>query len=412
MPGVAPACRQKRDDSRKAHACSPPCKRWIQRLKIRVAILNVHAFVLEGGSVPRLAHWVRECDHRRLAPIRFASRRMSDHPDPVHVAVVLVAPCQPLTAACTIAPFLAANQIDGRLRYELTCYSPDGRPLANGPLALGVGGRFGDAIACDLLVVAADALLPFNGHALFTTQLARHASRGIPVAGVRGGLWWLARARLLDGRRAAVHREDAALFAERHPEVLLSNRLYEQDGERLSASCPAAAMDLFTTLCGQRHGIDFAAAVAERLSLERIRRADELQRVPHTLRIGATQPRLAEALQLMEANVEEPLSTEEIAELVGISRRQLERLFRQHLDTLPSRHYLELRLARARDFLRRTSRSIVQIGLACGFSSGPHFSTAYRARYGITPREERARSAGFGSAEPGIGRGRTSVSQS
>jgi Transcriptional regulator containing an amidase domain and an AraC-type DNA-binding HTH domain len=325
-----------------------------------------------------------------------------------------VAPCQPAhRLPARSRPFSLRTRSNGRLRYELTCYSPDGRPLANGPLALGVGGRFGDAIACDLLVVAADALLPFNGHALFTTQLARHASRGIPVAGVRGGLWWLARARLLDGRRAAgTPARTPPSSPSAIPRSCFSNRLYEQDGERLSASCPAAAMDLFTTLCGQRHGIDFAAAVAERLSLERIRRADELQRVPHTLRIGATQPRLAEALQLMEANVEEPLSTEEIAELVGISRRQLERLFRQHLDTLPSRHYLELRLARARDFLRRTSRSIVQIGLACGFSSGPHFSTAYRARYGITPREERARSAGFGSAEPGIGRGRTSMSQS
>jgi transcriptional regulator GlxA family with amidase domain len=102
-------------------------------------------------------------------------------------------------------------------------------------------------------------------------------------------------------------------------------------------------------------------------------------------------PKLAEALALMKANFEEPLPGDDIARLVGVSRRQLERLFKQHLDTLPSKHYLELRLAHARLLLQDSSQSILQVGLACGFSSGPHFSSTYRAHFGITPREERSR---------------------
>ncbi len=102
-------------------------------------------------------------------------------------------------------------------------------------------------------------------------------------------------------------------------------------------------------------------------------------------------PKLAEALALMKANFEEPLPGDDIARLVGVSRRQLERLFKQHLDTLPSKHYLELRLAHARMLLQDSSQSILQVGLACGFSSGPHFSSTYRAHFGITPREERSR---------------------
>jgi transcriptional regulator GlxA family with amidase domain len=321
------------------------------------------------------------------------------NPRPTRVAVVLVAPCLPHTAAASMAAFLAANRIDGLNRYEVRCYTPDGKPIAAGPLTLGVEAALSDRVVCDLLVVASESLQLFADHANFIALLRRFALRGVRLAGVRGGLWWLARAHLLDGRRAAVHWEDAALFAERHPEVLATLHLYESDHGRLSASSSAAAIDLFASVCAQEHGTDVAAAVAEHLSLERIRRADEHQHVPQALRLGATQPKLLEALHLMEANVEEPLSTEEIAQLVGVSRRQLERLFKQHLDTLPSRYYLELRLQRAREFLRRTPKSIVQIGLACGFSSGPHFSTAYRAHFGITPREERARSAGFGRAE-------------
>ena len=93
----------------------------------------------------------------------------------------------------------------------------------------------------------------------------------------------------------------------------------------------------------------------------------------------------------MEANIEEPLATDDIANLVGISRRQLERQFKQYLGSVPSRYYLELRLQRARQLLLDTNHSIVQVGLMCGFSSGSHFSTAYGALFGITPREERQR---------------------
>lgn len=104
---------------------------------------------------------------------------------------------------------------------------------------------------------------------------------------------------------------------------------------------------------------------------------------------GERHPRLNDALLLMEANIEDPLTTDEIAGLVGVSRRQLERLFRQYLGAMPSKYYLNLRLLKARTQLQRTSKSVVQVSLACGFSSAAHFSNAYRERFGVTPREDR-----------------------
>jgi AraC family transcriptional regulator, L-arginine-responsive activator len=133
------------------------------------------------------------------------------------------------------------------------------------------------------------------------------------------------------------------------------------------------------------------AGVKESLCIERVRTHDERQRVALQARFGPLQPKLSEAVTLMENNIEEPLSTDDIAGLVGLSRRQLERLFKQHLDSLPSRYYLELRLKRARQLLLETNHSIVQVGLLCGFSSGSHFSTAFGALFGNTPREERQR---------------------
>jgi transcriptional regulator GlxA family with amidase domain len=122
---------------------------------------------------------------------------------------------------------------------------------------------------------------------------------------------------------------------------------------------------------------------------ERIRSSDDRQRIPLHLALGSNQPKLTEAVTLMEANTEEPISLDELSGYVGISRRQLERLFQKHLNCVPTRYYLNLRLNRARLLLLQTSKSIVDIALACGFISAPHFSKCYRDLFSIPPRDER-----------------------
>lgn len=124
---------------------------------------------------------------------------------------------------------------------------------------------------------------------------------------------------------------------------------------------------------GAAHGEELIAEVLDYFGHERQRGNQEHQRVPLAARIGGGQPKLTEVVSLMEANYEAPLPTEEIARLVGVSRRQRERLFKQYLNNLPSHYYPERRLVRARQLLQQTSQSILQIGLSCGFSSGPHF---------------------------------------
>jgi len=220
------------------------------------------------------------------------------------------------------------------------------------------------------------------------------AARGLVLGGLGCGAAWLAEAGLLRGYRATLSWPHGAALAERHPEVLLSQHLYELDRDRLSCAGQQASQDLLLAWLGQRHGERIAQELAVALGLERLRGRDEHQR--QSGRLGGAgnnggSAKLAEAVALMEANLGEPLSTEDIAGLVGVSRRQLERLFKQHLDTLPARWYLSLRLERARRMLRQTSQSVLQIGLSCGFATASHFSNAYRAGFGCTPREERSR---------------------
>jgi transcriptional regulator GlxA family with amidase domain len=209
--------------------------------------------------------------------------------------------------------------------------------------------------------------------------------------GVGAGVLWLADAGALNGVRTALPWSLYAEAGSSADQTLFTPHLYEIDGASLTCCGGAASIDFALTLVEMVFGPAVQAQVKEILCVDRVRGREERQRVALQARFGVLQPRLTEAVSLMEANIEEPLSTDEIAQLSGLSRRQLERLFKQYLGSLPSRYYLELRLKRARQLLLDTNHSIVQVGLMCGFSSGSHFSTAFGALFGNTPREERQR---------------------
>ena len=82
-----------------------------------------------------------------------------------------------------------------------------------------------------------------------------------------------------------------------------------------------------------------------------------------------------------------------LARDVGLSTRQLERLFRRYLSRSPKRYYMELRLSKARNLLMQTDMSVINVALACGFTSPSHFSKCYRAHYHTTPYRERGAQA-------------------
>ncbi len=268
--------------------------------------------------------------------------------------------------------------------------SLDGRPVVAGNgLLIPVHQALTPALLLDALHVLSDTPLPeASAHAApLHAWLREQAAAGLLLGGMGTGAAVLAHAGVLAGYRATLQHEHVPQLSEAHADVVFSTNLYEIDRGRLSCAAGTASLDLMLAWLTQRHGDKLGAALLAHFGLERLRARDERQRMP--ARAPGGNAKLAEAVALMEANLGEPLPTDDIARLVGVSRRQLERLFKQHMDALPSRWYAELRLARARRLLQQTSQSILQVGLACGFSSGSHFSNAYRAHYGHTPRDER-----------------------
>ncbi|MDN0073845.1 GlxA family transcriptional regulator [Crenobacter sp. SG2303] len=284
-----------------------------------------------------------------------------------------------------------ANQQAEKKLYEILTLSLGGEPvtLSNGfkcPVDLPLS----YTPKLDLLFVLADDIHNDVNLDEFARGINALNLDKMPLAGLGCGSYWLAKAGFLNGHRATIHWQEISRLNDEFQDVIVSSNLFEIDRQRLTCAGGAATFDFLLSLIDSSQGHEFSARLSELFSMERLRPGNERQRIPLATRIGGSQPKLTEAVSLMEANIEEPLSTDDIAYYVGVSRRQLERLFKQYLNTVPSKYYLELRLGRARQLLQQTSKSIVQIGLACGFSSGPHFSSTYRNHFGITPREERA----------------------
>ena len=221
------------------------------------------------------------------------------------------------------------------------------------------------------------------------------------LGGISSGSYDLAKAGLLNGYRAVIHWWNYDEIMADYKAVMLSTDAYCVDRNRYTCRGGSASLDMMLFLLARQQGIEIAEAVSQHFVNERQGNHPHLAPTPLSRRTRAEQPKLAEALALMEANIEEPLTTDDIAHHVKISRRQLERLFKKHLNAVPSRYYLQIRLEKARQQLLSTGHSIAEIGLSCGFSSGAHFSTAYRNQYGMTPSEERNLHQKLESGEPG-----------
>ena len=223
--------------------------------------------------------------------------------------------------------------------------------------------------------------------------LRREARRGCAIGGLCTGSYVMAEAGLLEGKRATIHWENLDSFAEEFMEVNLTKSVYTIDANRYTSAGGTASIDLMLKLIARDAGDDTASAVADQLIYSAIRTDQDTQRLSVPTRIGVRHPKLSQVIQQMERNIEDPISPAILAKSVGLSTRQLERLFRRYLNRSPKRYYMELRLQKARNLLMQTDMSVINVALACGFTSPSHFSKCYRARYETTPYRERGTSA-------------------
>ena len=312
---------------------------------------------------------------------------------PLHVVFALVEDFTHLAFSCGADPLRIANLISGQDLYRWSFASQDGvsARASNGAVTL-VQHRFDALPACDRLFVLSGLGVEQADHRKLVAALRRaDRTTRTRIGALCSGGWVLARAGLLAGRRAAIHWAFHDSFAETFPDVQLVRSVFVADDKYLTASGGTATADLMLHLIGQDHGTDLATAVADQMVYNAVREGSAGQRVSLQSRSGKRSHHLARAIARMRASLDDPVSPSVIADELGISTRQLERLFGQHLNTSPKRYYMELRLERARHLLVQTDLSTIEVALACGFDSTGHFSRVYRTAYGIAPTMQRGR---------------------
>jgi len=212
---------------------------------------------------------------------------------------------------------------------------------------------------------------------------------GATIGAVDTGCFVLAESGLLHREPVTLHWEAIPAFVESYPGLTVTQELFEIGDRRITCAGGTASLDMMLHLIGRKHGSGLAVQVSEQFVQGQIRDRSDHQRMEIAARYGVHNKKLVQVLSIMESHLSELLSTDALAVRVGVTRRQLERLFREHLHDSPSNFYLRLRLDRARQLLQQTDMSIMEVSIACGFESASHFSRTYRARFDVSPSRDR-----------------------
>lgn len=283
-----------------------------------------------------------------------------------------------------------ANYVTGTKSFAWRLYSPDGLPIAasNG-IPLAVDGSYVDVGPMPEIIVCSGIDVQKYDHSVLISKLRKLAFYGVSIGAVCTGGYILAKAGLLEDHRCAIHWENFDSFREEFPQIEATQELFEIDRGRFTCAGGTAAIDMMLALVAAKKGAVIAALITDELIHHRMRDGHERQRMELRARLGVSHPKLLAVIAEMDKRLERPVSCAQLAKIVQLSPRQLERLFQRYLDTTPTRYYLELRLNRARQLLRQTSMPILSIGLACGFVSASHFSKCYSEHFNQTPSEER-----------------------
>jgi transcriptional regulator GlxA family with amidase domain len=299
--------------------------------------------------------------------------------------------------ATALEPLRSANRMLGYQAYRWRLASIDGKPVnASNGVECAVNTsldeerrKMAGADRPSMVIVCSGINVEAYQNKSAFAWLREEYNRGVSIGGLCTGAHVLASAGLLSNKRCAIHWENLPGFAEAFPKANVFADLFEVDQNIYTCAGGTAALDMMLKLIGDDFDDGLVNRVCEQVLTDRVRSPTDRQRLPLRARLGVQNSKILTIIELMEANLSEPMSLIEIADHVGLSRRQIERLFRTEMGRSPARYYLEIRLDRARHLLLQSSLPVVEVAVACGFVSASHFSKCYRELYSRSPQQER-----------------------
>jgi len=326
----------------------------------------------------------------KSSDISFERYGVSDGQAEQHIGFFLPDTFGLLPFVSALEPLRAANRFSGKALYAWHLLGTgETHARANNAMSIELDGDIFNHGKLDRFIVCG----PHEPHLYQNSRVLRTlkqlAFRGVHLGSLDTGSYMLAQADLIKSRRCTIHWENLPGFREKFPALQVSSEIYEIDADLFTCAGGTASMDMMLAIIRQDHGKALAGQVAELFISSGTRESTEPQRHSIVERSGVYHPGLVSCIELMENNLEQPISTSELATMVSISNRQLERLFRAHLGTTPTLYYQRVRLKAGHELLRQTTLSVLEVASAVGFSSSDYFSRRFRALFGYSPTDTR-----------------------
>lgn len=327
----------------------------------------------------------------------------ASHPNateqPFVVSCFVVPGFSMLALSSLIEPLRSVNRLCGEERYRWVLTSAQKGPVsASNGLEIKATHDLEACPEADLTIVVASLGLEHFAGAKLLSHIRWLRRQNRMFGAISNGTVLLAQAGVLDGRKVTVHWETLEALIADYPDLQVSSEMYRIDGNVFTAAGGAASMDMMLDLIASREGRSVAADVAEQFLHGAIRPSTDEQLPDVRWRYRLFDKRLEKAIMTMEKNCINPIRISDLAADIGVSERQLERLFLQAVCKSPSAFYLERRLERAHALMLSTNDSLEQIAENTGFSSQAHFSRAFKSWRGISPMAVRMKIRGSMSA--------------
>ncbi|MEM8979651.1 MAG: GlxA family transcriptional regulator [Pseudomonadota bacterium] len=292
-----------------------------------------------------------------------------------------------------IEPLRAANEIVGRDVFGWTIISEDGsRVEASAQVGFDPNVSLTSLEAIEHIYLLSGPASRFADPERANGKLRKIARHGAVIGAISGGVFPLARSGLLDGHKASVHWCYEAAFAEEFPLFGTSRDVITRDGRRITASGASAAFDLSLLLIEEALGGDVATEVACWFQHPLMRGEGVTQRKP-TFASESTSdmlpPIVRRAVALFTDHLDDPINVADVAREVGVSVRQLERMFKKTTACSPLVYYRMLRMHKARQLLLYGKYTLAEIAVAVGYSSSFTLVKNYTDVFGVHPKEDR-----------------------
>jgi len=283
-----------------------------------------------------------------------------------------------------------ANRLMGRDAFDWRLLSIDGRPVrASNGIEVSVNGTIADWRGADILAVCAGLELDPQPRARVHSELHQANRSGLSIGAICAGAVIVARAGLLNGKRCTIHWENLRSLREEYPDVEVTSDIFAIDRNCITCAGGMASLDMMLALIKTELGAELATTVSDWLVHSGMRSADEPLRSRYLGSNSSLNSCVAAAVELMESHVTDLLTLDQIAMLAGVSSRKLQRNFKSDLSISVMRCYMDIRLHKADELLRKTRMAVAQVAFSTGFVDQAHFASVYREKFGFSPTERR-----------------------